>query len=144
MSAVRGRGNRSTEWKVRAVLIRSGVRGWRLHSKQLPGRPDFVFPDRKIAVFVDGCFWHACPKCGRTPKSHSEFWKAKIAGNARRDKRHRVKLKRLGWRVFRLWEHDLQKCGWVSRLWKLLMPRNVRPVVGLDRLISRIHLVSLL
>ena len=116
MSAVRGRGNRSTEWKVRAILMRSGIRGWRLHSKQLPGRPDFIFPQSKLAVFVDGCFWHACPKCGRTPKSHRHFWKAKIAGNARRDKRRRADLRRLGWQVVRLWEHDLGNSKWLAKV----------------------------
>ena len=116
MSAIRGRGNHSTEWKVRAVLIRCGIRGWTLHDKELPGRPDFAFPREKLAVFVDGCFWHACPRCGRTPKSNREFWRAKILGNALRDRRNRARLRRLGWRVLRLWEHDFQDSKWLPRL----------------------------
>jgi len=116
MSAVRGRGNRTTEWKVRAVLIRRGVSGWKLHGIDLPGRPDFIFPRKKLAVFVDGCFWHACPKCGRTPKSNRQFWQNKILGNASRDKLHSAALKRMGWRVLRIWEHDLRDIKWFIKI----------------------------
>lgn len=106
MSAVRYRGNRSTEWRLRAILIRSAIRGWKLHPKDLPGTPDFIFPRQRLAIFIDGCFWHGCPKCGRLPKSNREFWRTKIATNTVRDKRNRANLKRLGWRVLHLWEHD--------------------------------------
>lgn len=124
MAAVRSRGNRSTEWKVRAVLIRSGIRGWRLHCQGLPGRPDFTFIREKIAIFVDGCFWHGCPKCGRIPKSNRKFWREKILGTIIRDRRWRAQLRRSGWRVLRLWEHELQNPDWIRRIRALLHGTN--------------------
>lgn len=108
MSRVRSTRNRSTEWKLRAALVRNGVKGWKVTSRQLPGNPDFVFPKRKLAVFVDGCFWHGCPKCGRLPQTRKLFWRTKIVGNVKRDKRQRTKLRSLGWRVVRIWEHELK------------------------------------
>src|ERR1051325_5071158 len=87
MSRVRGKGNRSTELCVAACLVRAGVRGWKRHPADVPGRPDFFFPTRKIAIFVDGCFWHGCPKCRRNvPYSRRAFWLNKIASNRRRDR----------------------------------------------------------
>jgi DNA mismatch endonuclease (patch repair protein) len=74
----------------------------------LPGSPDFVFREQRIAVFVDGCFWHGCPKHFRVPKSNVRFWKSKIEGNRSRDFRVRSDLRRLGWRVVRIWEHSMR------------------------------------
>jgi len=116
MAAVRSRGNRSTEWKIRAILIQSGIRGWKLHCQYLPGRPDFTFLKERIAVFVDGCFFHGCPKCGRIPKSNQDFWRTKILKNKIRDRRCRAQLRRSGWRVLRLWEHDLRSSKWILRI----------------------------
>jgi len=73
------------------------------------GKPDFVFPKLKLAVFVDGCFWHGCPKHGRTPKTRTSFWFAKITGNKARDKRVNHLLRAKGWKVFRVWEHELKR-----------------------------------
>lgn len=73
------------------------------------GRPDFVFPKQKVCVFVDGCFWHGCPKCCRIPKSNEEFWEMKILGNALRDVMVSGALRRQGWKVLRIWEHDLNQ-----------------------------------
>lgn len=109
MSHVRGFGNRSTEWRLRATLIRVGVSGWRMHVRALPGRPDFVFTAAKLAVFVDGCFWHGCSRCYRRPKTRKGFWDAKLAENTARDHRNHARLRRMGWHVVRLWEHDLVK-----------------------------------
>ncbi len=106
MAAIRGFGNHSTEWRLRAGLIRAGICGWQLDS-ELPGRPDFYVPERRVAIFVDGCFWHGCPKCGRTPKTRSNFWRAKLAQNKRRDKENVRRLARAGVTVLRFWEHDL-------------------------------------
>lgn len=122
MSSVRHRGNRSTEWRLRAILVRSGISGWTLHPKHLPGTPDFAFPRFRLAIFVNGCFWHGCPKCGRLPKSNREFWRAKILTNIMRDRRCRSRLKRLGWRVIDLWEHEFQIPGWFKKLRILLRP----------------------
>lgn len=107
MAAVRSRGARSTEWRFRAALISKGIRGWRCHARDLPGCPDFVFPRRRLAIFVDGCFWHGCPKCYRRPHSRRRYWDAKVRQNVARDRRNRRTLRRLGWRVLHIWEHDL-------------------------------------
>jgi DNA mismatch endonuclease (patch repair protein) len=71
-------------------------------------RPDFVFRERRVAVFVDGCFWHACPRHGTKPKGNAAFWRAKFRGNIARDRRDTRNLRRSGWRVVRLWEHELR------------------------------------
>jgi DNA mismatch endonuclease (patch repair protein) len=107
MAQVRSNRNRSTEWRVRACLIRSGIRGWTLNSAGLIGKPDFVFPMQRLVVFVDGCFWHGCPRCYRRPASHTEYWDAKRARNRARDKKVTSGLKKEGWNVLRIWEHQL-------------------------------------
>lgn len=111
MSRIRGTGNRSTEARLRAQLIASGIRGWRVRMAGLPGRPDFVFPARRIALFVDGCFWHLCPQCGRPPKSNRSYWKPKLESNRNRDRKITSKLKGMGWKVLRLWEHELNSAA---------------------------------
>ncbi len=108
MSAVKSRNNRSTERRLRFALVKAGVRGWRLHYVELTGKPDFYFPQARIAVFVDGCFWHGCSDCGHIPKENATFWRAKIARNRQRDLRSTHELRRAGIRVIRLWEHDVQ------------------------------------
>jgi DNA mismatch endonuclease (patch repair protein) len=108
MAAVKSTGNRSTERVLRARLVRSGVRGWRMHAKDVAGCPDFVFDDARVAVFVDGCFWHGCPRCGRPPSSNQEYWTKKVARNQARDRRNARALRRDGWTVLRVWEHALK------------------------------------
>jgi DNA mismatch endonuclease, patch repair protein len=120
MSKVRSRGNQSTEKSVESVLRANKIVGWKKHAKNVPGRPDFYFPKARLAVFVDGCFWHACPKCGRIPKTRVRFWAEKIAGNRRRDNRIHRQLWRNGFRVIRIWEHDLARKG-APRLVKRLL-----------------------
>jgi DNA mismatch endonuclease, patch repair protein len=118
MAAVRGRGNRSTELKLRMGLVRAGIEGWICNEANLPGKPDFYFPSAKLAVFVDGCFWHGCARCGHIPKTNSEFWAVKIDRNRRRHRKIATLLAKLGIRTVRFWEHqlrvDLPKC--VSRI----------------------------
>lgn len=117
MSKVRSSRNRSTEMRVAAILIRLGVRGWRKHPSEVPGKPDFLFTAERIAVFVDGCFWHSCPRCRRNlPISRRDFWKSKIDGNRRRDARVRAQLRSQGYHVIRIWEHSLNNDVWLSRL----------------------------
>lgn len=108
MSRIRSRGNRTTEARLRAILIRSGINGWKVHGKLLTGTPDFYFPSLKLAVFVDGCFWHGCPQCGHIPKSNIEYWQTKIKRNQRRDKIVAKQLKSEGWLILRLWEHEVR------------------------------------
>ncbi len=114
MKAVRDRGNRSTEQRLRWALVRAGIRGWRLNVLNLPGKPDFYFPSNRVAVFVDGCFWHGCRKCSHQIRKNRSYWYDKIARNRRRDRRNRLALQRLDIKVLRFWEHDvcsrLQAC----------------------------------
>ena len=112
MSRVKSRGTRTTEWKFRSLLMRSGVRGWQIgHDSGLPGCPDMVFRRVKLAVFIDGCFWHGCRRCGSMPETNVEFWSAKITGNMKRDRRVASALRALGWNVLRVWEHELRADG---------------------------------
>ena len=74
------------------------------------GNPDFVFPEQKVAVFVDGCFWHGCPICQRPlPATNTEYWVKKINRNIERDRLHDAQLIEAGWQVVRIWEHELRK-----------------------------------
>lgn len=107
MARVRGTGNASTELRLIAVFRAEGVTGWRRKAPVF-GKPDFVFPKRKLAVFVDGCFWHGCPEHGTVPATRREFWETKIARNRARDREVNRELKKRGWRVLRLWEHELR------------------------------------
>ena len=109
MAAVKSTGNRSTERVLRARLVRAGVCGWRMHAKDVAGCPDFVFDAARVAVFVDGCFWHGCPSCHRPPSSNQEYWTKKVARNQTRDRRNSRALRRDGWKVVRVWEHSLKK-----------------------------------
>jgi DNA mismatch endonuclease (patch repair protein) len=108
MSRIRGRGNERTELALVRLFRANRITGWRRQA-MLPGRPDFVFRKEKVAVFVDGCFWHGCPKCFRQPKNNKIFWLKKLSANRHRDKRVASELRSLNWRVLRLWEHALRK-----------------------------------
>jgi DNA mismatch endonuclease (patch repair protein) len=103
MAAVKPFGNKTTERAMARVLWAHGVRGYRKHWRVL-GKPDFAWPGLKVAVFVDGCFWHGCPCCRRIPSSNTDFWDARISGNKARDRRVSRKLRRDGWMVIRVWE----------------------------------------
>ena len=94
------------EMALRRALWRSGLR-YRLRPK-LPGTPDLAFPRSKVAIFVDGCFWHGCPEHYTAPGSNVAFWAEKIARNRRRDDDVNRSLGRLGWKVLRFWEHEVQ------------------------------------
>lgn len=108
MRAVKSSRGKSTELALRARLVSAGLRGWRTNVKDLPGTPDIVFSAARLAIFVDGCFWHGCSLCYRRPHSSQDYWDAKIKLNRRRDARVDRKLRRSGWSVHRIWEHDLR------------------------------------
>ena len=108
MSLVRSTGNRTTEGRLAVLLREAGLAGWRRH-QALPGRPDFVWRRARVAVFVDGCFWHGCPIHATQPKQNADFWRQKIARNQARDRLVTRTLRRAGWRVVRLWEHELTR-----------------------------------
>ncbi len=129
MSRVRSSGNKGTELRLIQVFRANGITGWRrgcslsltpsgfrsqvsgLKAGRSSGRvkPDFVFPQLHVAVFVDGCFWHGCPRHATWPRTRAAFWKAKIEGNQARDRRVNRRLRQSGWHVLRIWEHELAK-----------------------------------
>ncbi len=98
------------ELKVRAALREAGLPGYRLHWKKASGRPDVCYPGRRIAIFVNGCYWHRCPWCSLpTPKSNVAFWEEKFARNRARDARNYDDLVRDGWKVLVTWECRLKR-----------------------------------
>ena len=137
MARIRSRGNRDTELALARLFRAHGIRGWRRQMRvrvrvtsdkwrvtrkarslaasrgtrhpPLTVRPDFVFPKLRLAVFVDGCFWHGCPRHATQPKNNRAFWQQKLAGNRRRDALVTRTLRRAGWRVLRVWEHELAR-----------------------------------
>ena len=109
MSKIKGNGNKTTEAKMRSFLTRSCISGWKMNDKSVTGTPDFVWPEIKLAIFVDGCFWHKCPQCYREPKTKKKFWRDKIQKNTERDLRVTKELKKSGWKVLRIWEHELKR-----------------------------------
>lgn len=108
MRAIRSRGNRSTELRLRAALVQRGIKGWCLHSKDVPGVPDFFFACERIAVFVDGCFWHGCPRCGHIPKTNVDYWQKKINRNKARDHAVTTALSGDAFEVIRIWECEIR------------------------------------
>jgi DNA mismatch endonuclease, patch repair protein len=107
MALVRSHGNKATELRLIALFRAAGIRGWRRHYP-LPGRPDFVFRAQRVAVFIDGCFWHGCARCYRRPASNRAYWDAKVERNRARDRQVRRELRARGWKVLRIWEHELK------------------------------------
>ena len=135
MSRIRSRGNKDTELALAKLFRRNKITGWRRHleirgrarspmravkqtSKSgahgvtrptLSVRPDFVFRQARLALFVDGCFWHGCPKHETKPRNNRAFWHRKLSANKARDRLVNHALRRAGWRVVRIWEHELAK-----------------------------------
>ena len=108
MRANKGKGT-GPELIVRKMMRDIGYPGYRLNWKKVPGHPDIAYPGKKIAIFVNGCFWHHCPKCDLPlPKSHSDFWQQKINRNIERDSRKTQQLIDLGWTVIAIWECELK------------------------------------
>jgi DNA mismatch endonuclease, patch repair protein len=109
MSRIRSRDTKP-ELRLRKMVWASGLRGYRTKTS-LPGRPDLSFTKLRVAVFVDGCFWHACPECndGRAPKSNTSYWTEKRRMNSERDVRQTRELTQAGWIVLRFWEHRVLK-----------------------------------
>lgn len=109
MSRIRSK-NTAPELAVRQALFALGYR-YQLHRKDLPGKPDLVFPSRKKIVFVHGCFWHAHGGCkvANLPKSRTEFWQAKFQRNIERDKVNEKALRRMGWSTLTVWECEISR-----------------------------------
>lgn len=109
MSRIRGK-DTQPEKRLRSILHRAGYR-FRLHSPNLPGRPDIVLPKHHAVIFVHGCYWHRHPDCPKAtmPSTRPEFWKAKFEATVERDRRKAEELESMGWRVITVWECELEK-----------------------------------
>ena len=94
-----------------------------LTGRRLAGKPDLVFPRKKIVIFVDGCFWHGCPDCGKSPEQSGQFWVDKIANNRARDRRVTANLENDGWTVLRIPEHDVRTKSALSQTVESLVPQ---------------------
>jgi DNA mismatch endonuclease (patch repair protein) len=122
MAAVRSRGNRTTEVVLGRLLWAAGLRGYRKHWR-VTGRPDFAWPALKVAVFVDGCFWHGC-SCKYLPRSNTKFWRDKIEANMRRDRRTLRQLRRDQWAVVRVKECRLNSKATIRRIAGIVVARR--------------------
>ena len=108
MARVRGTGNETTELRMARLLRGAGLSGWRRH-QPLPGKPDFCWRKGKVALFVDGCFWHGHDCRNLRPRTNRRAWAEKIKKNRERDQAHDRNLAAMGWKVIRVWECDLRK-----------------------------------
>ena len=108
MSLIRSRGNRATELRLIALMREHRITGWR-RGAPVFGKPDFVFRRERVAVFVDGCFWHGCPRHATKPATRAEWWAAKLTRNAQRDRAVTPALRASGWTVVRIWECALAR-----------------------------------
>ena len=123
MRRVKGR-DTAPELKLRKLLTRMGLR-YRLHRKDLPGRPDVAMIGRRTAIFMHGCFWHGhdCRRGARQPKANADYWIAKIARNRARDASSRAALEAMGWRVVTVWECELKDEAALKDRLRMLLPR---------------------
>lgn len=106
MGAIKSKGNKTTEIKFCQGLGDANIIGWERQIK-IFGNPDIVFPLYNLAIFLDGCFWHGCPKCGHVPKTNYNYWYMKILRNKERDLQRKLALEKKGYTVLRFWEHEL-------------------------------------
>jgi DNA mismatch endonuclease, patch repair protein len=125
MAAVRSTGNRSTELALIKVLRAYGVTGWRRKSPLL-GKPDFVWPRPKVALFIDGCFWHGCSRHCRLPATNKSYWVKKVARNKQRDRLVRRELQKQGWKIMRVWEHEVKLPKNLIRKLRLMLEKSNR------------------
>lgn len=117
MSRVNGRDNAATELRLICIFREHGITGWQ-RRRTIFGNPDFVFPKRRLAIFVGGCFWHGCPVHATRPATNRVFWDEKLARNKARDHVVNRQLRNLGWRVLRIWQHELRESGEVA--WRIV------------------------
>jgi DNA mismatch endonuclease (patch repair protein) len=108
MGNVKARGNKSTELKLIKLFNENGLTGWK-RNYPVKGKPDFVFLSQRVAIFVDGCFWHGCEDHCRVPSSNQEYWLAKINRNKERDITTTAAFQERNWKVIRIWEHELTR-----------------------------------
>lgn len=108
MSSIKAK-NTKPELALRKALWADGIRGYRIHWKKVQGKPDIAFVKKKVAVFINGCYWHRCPFCDpSSPKTHTEFWENKFRANVERDAVKTQALINNGWKVITLWECQMK------------------------------------
>jgi DNA mismatch endonuclease, patch repair protein len=107
MSRVKGRDNAATELFLVRTFRKNGIAGWRRRAPVF-GKPDFIFRKDRLAIFVDGCFWHCCPVHGTLPLTNRDFWYQKLAQNRKRDRLVDRTLRKSGWTPLRVWQHELR------------------------------------
>ncbi len=134
MSRIRARGNRDTELRLISIFRTNRITGWR-RNRRVFGKPDFIFPSEKLAVFVDGCFWHRHRGCklAYTPKSRLAFWQRKFDNNVARDRIVTRALRISGWKVLRIWECQLHRGNWRKVVRRIEVARRA-PNVNYSRL----------
>lgn len=118
MSLIRSNGNSETEMAFAEILRQEGISGWRRKAAVF-GKPDFVFWNKRVAVFIDGCFWHHCPLHGKIPKTRQAYWQSKIFRNIDRAREVNQELRRRGWKVIRLWSCELRDRRLGRKLFRL-------------------------
>lgn len=147
MSRIRAK-DTSPELCLRSALWKAGLR-YRVHAKTPFGKPDVVFPHSRVAVFIDGCFWHGCPQHYVRPRSHIEHWEGKLLENVKRDRQQTLELEALGWNVIRVWEHEVYETAGdiLSRIqlalrghaapatqdWRVVRVEEIEKSAGLER-----------
>lgn len=138
MSRIRSSGNKDTELALVRLFRNEGISGWR-RRWPLTGKPDFVFRETRVAIFVDGCFWHGCSKHSRPPQSNQSYWRSKMIRNKARDRSVTRALRKKGWRVLRVWEHELARKNETCLLRRIkgaLWPSTLPPQTADDDLRS--------
>ncbi len=134
MSKIRSRGNKETEIVLAKLFRKNKITGWRRQvqiitsprrGERVKVRPDFIFPKLKLAVFVDGCFWHGCPKHSNLPRNNRAFWQKKFATNKARDRLVNRTLRKSGWRVVRIWGHELGRERFLDRMNRIYRMKNI-------------------
>lgn len=129
MARVKGQGNKSTELKLIKFFKEYNIKGWK-RKYPLTGNPDFVLSKYRLAIFVDGCFWHGCKDHCRIPESNRQYWVSKIDKNIKRDKKINKELKGKKWTVIRIWEHELKKGNHKEKLQKI--KKKVQQISGVS------------
>jgi len=127
MARIRGSGNAATELRMMALMREHRISGWR-RGQPVIGKPDFVFRRERVAVFVDGCFWHGCPRHATQPKTRAAYWAAKFSRNKARDREVTRTVRKAGWTVLRVWE-----CALSRKQWRRTAGRLVRALSGIPR-----------
>lgn len=123
MSRIRGSRNKDTEIALAKLLRRNRITCWR-RNQSVFGKPDFVFRHERLALFVDGCFWHGCLKHSKPPRSNQTYWRAKMIRNKARDRSVSRALRKKGWRVLRIWEHELARKNEIRLLRRIQRARG--------------------